>query len=141
MMPIPTREDINVYDSLDERAACEHFLGKNVDEAEALFRENFLKYQEDLMWMGPRAFNFYVQAAIRYLRSEVAIGADVAMFLTDVEFRLDPEPRDLAPAARELFEFCQYVIDQWPRFQEDAEPYGDVLARYIKLRRALGQLT
>jgi len=36
-MPIPSREDINVYGSLDERVACEHFLGKNLDEAEALF--------------------------------------------------------------------------------------------------------
>ena len=63
---IPTSNEINVYDSLDERSACEHFQGKNLDEAELLFRENSLCYQEDLMWMGPMAFRYYVEAAIRY---------------------------------------------------------------------------
>ena len=70
--PIPSRSDINVFDTLDERDACEHFLGKNIDEAEALFREDFLCYQEDLMWMGPRAFRYYVHAAINYIHSDAA---------------------------------------------------------------------
>lgn len=39
---LPTCREINVYDSLDERSACEHFLGKTLEEAEALFRENSL---------------------------------------------------------------------------------------------------
>ena len=37
---IPTPSDFNIYDSLDERQALEHFLGKKLSEAEALFREN-----------------------------------------------------------------------------------------------------
>ena len=67
-MTIPSHQDINVYDSLDERSACEHFLGKSLDEADALFRENWLYYQEDLMFMGISAFRFYVQAAIRFIQ-------------------------------------------------------------------------
>ena len=59
--PIPTANDINVHGSLDEEVACDHFLGKTLDEAEALFRANSLYYQEDLMWMGPRAFVFSCQ--------------------------------------------------------------------------------
>jgi hypothetical protein len=55
----PTREEINVYDSLDERVAVERFLGKNLEEAEALFGENLCRYTEDLMWMGPVAFRYY----------------------------------------------------------------------------------
>jgi hypothetical protein len=39
-----------------------------------------------------------------------------------------------------LVEFCQYLIEEWPGLKEDAEPYGDVLARYVKLRDALQQL-
>jgi hypothetical protein len=138
---IPSRQDINVYDSLDERSACEHFLGKNLDEAEALIRENLLHYHEDLMWMGPRAFNYYARAAMNYLRSAAADGQDAAFFLTDVEFRLDPQPQDLAPVARELADYCQHVIDQWPRWKEDTEPfYGDLLPRYIKLLDTLQHL-
>ena len=140
-MSIPSRADINVYDSLDERSACEHFLGKNLDEAEALFRENFLYYQEDLMWMGPRAFQYYVRAAINHLRSDTASGDEAAFFLTDVEFRLEHEPQELVPVVDDLAAVCQYIIDQWPRWKEDTEPfYGDVQARCISLREALTKL-
>ena len=51
-MTLPTAADINVHDSLDEQHACQVFLGKSIDQAEALFRENGLFYQEDLMGMG-----------------------------------------------------------------------------------------
>ncbi len=90
-MTLPTHQDINVFDSLDERAACEHFLGKNLDEAEALFRENALTYQEDLMFMGASAFRFYVQAAINYIQSEAATGdADmINCFAGLLEHRLE----------------------------------------------------
>ena len=37
-MTLPTRQEINPYDDLDGRVACEHFLGKSLNEAEALFR-------------------------------------------------------------------------------------------------------
>jgi len=66
-MSLPMRHDINVYDSLNERVACEHFFGRSLDEAEQLFCENALLYQEDLMWMGPAAFRYYVQASARYI--------------------------------------------------------------------------
>ena len=41
---LPSHADIVVYGSLDECFACEHFLGKSLDEAELLFRENWLYY-------------------------------------------------------------------------------------------------
>ena len=52
IMSLPTHQDINAFDSLDEQTACKHFLGKSLTEAEALFAENSLYYQEDLMFMG-----------------------------------------------------------------------------------------
>jgi len=55
---LPTAEEINVFDSLDERCAVKNFLGKDLEQARSLYRENFLKRQEDLMWMGPIAFRF-----------------------------------------------------------------------------------
>lgn len=66
---IPTEEEISRFDSLDERSAVEHFLGKSLAEGGLLFRDNGAYYSEDLMWMGPRAFNYYVQAAANYIRS------------------------------------------------------------------------
>lgn len=43
-MQLPSRDEINVHDSLDERSACDSFLGKTLEQAEALFHENSLDY-------------------------------------------------------------------------------------------------
>ena len=59
--------------------AAAHFLGKSIEEAELLFREDSARYQEDLMWMGPRAYEYYVEAARRYAAS--AHAADDAEFV------------------------------------------------------------
>ena len=107
-MRTPTQAEINVYDSLDERAACDHFLGKTLDEAEALFAENALYYQEDLMWMGPKAFRFYVFAAIRCI--ETTQNPEMVSGLAGVlEFRLEYERQELEPIAEPLLALCRYV--------------------------------
>jgi predicted RNase H-like HicB family nuclease len=48
-MTLPTRKDINLHDSLDERQACDHFFGKSREEAQELFRTAFGRYVEDLI--------------------------------------------------------------------------------------------
>jgi hypothetical protein len=64
IMSLPTAREINpIPEDLDGRCAERHFLGKTLDEAEALFRENSLCYQEDLMFMGVSAFRFYGSVA------------------------------------------------------------------------------
>jgi hypothetical protein len=64
---LPSAEEINVFDSLDERSAVEHFLGKDLEQAEALFCEDLLCYWEDLMWMGRSHFaSTYPPPSITY---------------------------------------------------------------------------
>jgi hypothetical protein len=140
--PLPTRQDINVYDSLDERCACENFLGKNLEEAEALFRYDFLTYQEDLLFMGPRAFRYYVRAAIRYLRGPHATGdSDAAnTFASVLELRLENERNEVRPIARELTGICKHMSADIARFDCEPALYGDVGARYAGLHAAFVQL-
>lgn len=71
-MYVPTESEINIYDTLDEKRAVDHFLGKSVEQAEQLFIENSLKYQEDLMWMGPKAFYYYLESVLRYLQNPLS---------------------------------------------------------------------
>jgi hypothetical protein len=136
-MTIPVREDINVHDSLDERSACEHFLGQTVEQAEALFRENSLVYQEDLMWMGPVAFRYYVHAAIRYIQSKEAIGDSgiINGLVALLEFRLEHEAAELVPVARELISICGYMIEHYERFNLTPEIFGDVRSRILRLQQ------
>jgi hypothetical protein len=136
-MTIPSRQDINVYDSLDERSACEHFLGKTLEQAEALFRENSLYYQEDLMFMGASAFRFYVQAAISYIRSDSATDdhAIVSCFAGILEHRLEYESAELVPIASQLASICGYIIEHYERFNLTPEIFGDVRARFQALQQ------
>ena len=74
-MQIPTEHDwANPYGDLDVRSAKEHFFGKTVDEAEELFVENALYYQEDIMFMPSIPFQYYVHAYINYLLGEQSKG-------------------------------------------------------------------
>jgi hypothetical protein len=134
----PTAKEIDPYDSLDGRVACKNFLGKNLEEAEALFRDNSVRYQEDLMWMGPIAFRYYVTSAICYIQSEAAAGdSDMINCIAGLlEFRLEHETTQLVPIARQLADVCAYVVEHFERFDLDPEIYGDVRTRCQTLQEA-----
>ena len=136
-MNLPTREEINVHDSLDERTACEHFLGKTLDEAEELFQENSLYYQEDLMWMGPIAFRFYVQALLNYIQSDSSIGdSDIINCFADfLEYRLEREAAELRPIAENLASVCAYIVHYHAKFELQPEIYGDLRPRFKNLQQ------
>lgn len=137
---LPTVDDLNVHNSLDERAAVEHFLGKDLQQAEALFRENFLFYQEDLMWMGPRAFSFYVEAAITYLLSSAANrdAEAVASFCSVAEFRLERDTESVTLYRSRLRQAVAAVMHDFNRFVVDPQAYRDLSGR---LRGLLDRLS
>ena len=137
-MTLPTRQDINVHDSLDERSACEHFLGKSLEEAAALFHENSLYYQEDLMFMGASAFRFYVQAAISYIQSDASTDDSdiINCFGSILEHRLEHEADELRPVAERLASACGYIIEHYDRFDVTPDVYGDIRPRFQALQRA-----
>lgn len=107
MTSIPSKKDLNVYDSLDEKSAVENFFGKDLIEAENLFKENFQKYQEDLMWMGCRGFEYYVIAAINYLKSTIVENndeGDLEAFCKLINYRIESEDKFKESAKRVLEE-------------------------------------
>ena len=140
-MTLPTRQEINPYDDLDGRVACVHFLGKNLDEVEALFRENDIYYESDLMWMGAPAFRFYLPAVLQFVRQQKGDISDfISHFAGTLEFRLEHEADELRPVASQLSDFCSYIIEHWSRFREGTEAYGDVRARFEALGTAFSRL-
>lgn len=133
----PTEADLNVHDSLDERVATEHFLGRTVEDAERMFRDDGALYQEDLMWMGPRAFAYYLPAAVRYLTSPDAAGdAFLVSSLHEViRFRL--REGDLGPAHETVLDLVDHVLADYDKFEVNEEAYGDLLGDYEELKRQL----
>jgi hypothetical protein len=122
---LPSVADINVYDSLDEQVAVRHLAGKTLDEAEALFRDNALRYQEDLIFMGPVAFRFYVPAYVNYLRSAASSGDPDAVncFVSLARHRWEFEPEELKPVRELLVGACRTVLAEWDRFGVDETIY------------------
>lgn len=132
----PTEKDINIYGSLDEQWAVRHFLGKSQEEAEMLFRENFLKYQEDLMWMGPVAFAYYLIPAMNYLKSdESSDNADaVSCFSRLIEFKLEWEKTTLLPVMSEICQTIEIITGDFERFCCDEFIYGDVKNKLLQIK-------
>ncbi|CAM2823321.1 hypothetical protein [Rariglobus hedericola] len=56
--------------TLDTTSAHKHFFGKSLEEAEMMFGENSMLYQEDVMWMPFIPCCYYLQAYSRYLLSD-----------------------------------------------------------------------
>jgi hypothetical protein len=122
---LPSFSDINVHDSLDERCAVGHFLGKTLEQAEELFRECAMTYQEDLQHMGPVAFRFYIPAYVNYLRSAASSGDSYAVvaFASLVRNRWESEPEELKPERELLADACRTVLAEWDRFGVDEAIY------------------
>jgi hypothetical protein len=133
---IPTRDAINIYDTLDERCAVDNFLGKDRQAAEAMFRENFVRYQEDLMWMGPRAFCYYLPAALAYAMSdESALSSiELELLLNTIEFQLQNEEEAIAPLFPAFREGIGAVVAWFERFGDDPIE----LDRWMALRLRVG---
>jgi hypothetical protein len=134
---LPTEDELDIYHSQDERIATEHFLNKTLEQAEKMFRGNGLYYQEDLMWMGPKAFHFYLQAVINYLMSDASANdADFVSALNAViRFRMQEE--GFLSAVDNVRKLVDYVIDHFDKYGVNSDIYGDLLGEYRQLKSEL----
>ena len=120
MKILPTANEINVFDTLDERYACDQFLGKDLAEAEIMFKENALLYSESLMHMGHSAAIFYGSALVSYLRSSDSRGdiEAASSFISVVEFWLHAG-MDLRLIADTLLHTLQGIHDRFAFYAPD----------------------
>lgn len=137
---LPLHDEINVHDSLDERSAVASLLGRTLEELEAGYRRGGLLHDsEDFMWMGPRAFCFYVDAGISYLKSEEASGDSdgVNGFLSAIAHRLEWDREPIAPAIPRLSDVCDYLLAHLDRYDLTPGIYDHVPDDLRALQRAL----
>ena len=141
-MALPTRDDINVFDSLDEQSACEHFFGKDLKQAETMFQDNSMAYQEDLMWMGPRAFRYYIEAAKAYVENEDSANDSsfISALSVTLAFRAEHEPMEMAPISRLLAGACHYILENWDKFRMIPEFYAPCRDDYIMLEQSFSRM-
>jgi hypothetical protein len=141
---IPSFADLSPTqgENLDEKLAAEHFFGKSASEAESLFRENAIYYAGDLMWMGDKAFAFYLPAFSRFLESSHADGdADALNSLASVVgFRLEHEPQSITGARDAILTALNYCADNYSKFKVEAAIYGDLRSKLLQLHKAVAAL-
>lgn len=134
-MTIPTSSELNPHDDLDGRVAQAHFLGKTVSEAIDLFA-NQGGTVEDLMWMGPRAFVYYLPAALMYLERASADTDEwdvVGALPGTLGFRLDHDAAAIADALPEMERLCSFVLTQAVRLIDESDRV-EVTESYRTLR-------
>ena len=132
---LPTSGEIAI-DDLDGRYAIRHFHGKTLAEAEELFAEGIpLTYTEDLLWMEPVGFRFYIRAAICYCLSDRATGdPDLINGLAGtLSLWHEQHPGELVRCARLLADFCSAVVQQFDRYDADPDIYVGLRERYQQL--------
>ena len=151
---LPTRSDFVVSGSLDEESASRHMLGKSMEEVRALLDDNFIYYQEDFMWMGPRAFCYYVSALVEYIKCEIGEIIDrpaknrleeidvaaslneISTFCTLCDFRVETkgEWAELGPCADKIVDTLDWLIS---RVNDE---YPDLASRARQTRTSWQQL-
>jgi hypothetical protein len=136
---LPTRDEV-AANSLDGSSAIEHFHGKTLAQAEELFAEGArdsipLTYTEDLMWMEPVGFRFYIRAAIRFALTDHATGeCDFINGLAGaISLWHEQHPGEMLPCAGLLADFCSAVVEQFDRYGADPEIYVGLREQYQQL--------
>lgn len=143
-MEIPSKFDWGVVEKNDLDAVCafKQFFGKSLDEAEMMFRENALYYQEDLISMPPVAFNYYAPVFANYILSGYAEGdSDGASSFLHMILELLQANRSLATSTTEkiLLAAAKTVANKQDFYDADIDIYGAFPELYDQIMRLAGR--
>ncbi|MDR0522040.1 MAG: hypothetical protein LBH00_09350 [Planctomycetaceae bacterium] len=131
-MKIPDETDWN-HDNpmnLDVRHAKKNFFGKNLTEAEELLASNALYYQEDIFWMPPVPFQYYIHAYINYLLSEKSKDDTdgASCFINIIDYHIQHYPDNVIVCWECIAETLEHIRLNVEKFGWD-NIYGDVNKR------------
>lgn len=117
-MKLPTIKDIDpLCSALEGSDAVEHFYGKTLEEVEAMFADG-LDYTGDLVFMGPKAFCFYLPAIVSFVKSDASRGDFTTLhgLVSMFEFKLMYQKSEIQPVLNDIKDLAEYVLDNWDKF-------------------------
>jgi hypothetical protein len=127
-MDIPSREDWGeVEQDLDTEYAFKTFFGKTIVEAVPLIKGNPIERADEIRFMPPVPFRYYILAYRDYLLSEDSIGdPDAAScYIRLIAEKISGEPHTIGPVLPSLIESVQKVVQNQSFYDADEEIYGD----------------
>jgi len=98
--------------NLDEQRALSNFLGLKIEQATTRFCANSLALQEDFMFMGEVAFEYYFQVIDNYFHDESSTGdVDCVNWLARIfDFRYGDRPSALPlQLSTRLIRLLEYI--------------------------------
>ena len=123
---------------LDIPYAYKHFAGKLFEEAVELFKENAIRYQEDVMFMPRACFPYYAKAYMAYLMSETSAedsdGASCFFGLADVRADDIKSDRNLVT---DFTRCLDHLAERQGFYDADIDIYGSFSER---AKQAKGKL-
>jgi hypothetical protein len=132
---IPTKDDwgdIDRYD-LDASYAYKRFFGKTLDEVLSYFEGSVLAAVEDLYYMPPVPFRYYVFALKQFLLSDktlnsksecIEITGGASNFLCLVRDKLRDSPQEIIPIMGELMPAVEFVALHQELYCAAVDIYG-----------------
>jgi len=143
-MRIPTKSDWGVIekDNLDAECAFKHFAGKSLDDAEKMFREHALYYEEDLISMPSVAFNCYAPVFAKYILSDYAESdSDGASSFLHMIIELLKSNRTLAApeTVKILLDAANTVSDKQEFYDAGIDIYGGFSDLYNEIIHLAGR--
>ena len=138
-MKIPNKSDWGAIEenNLDAECAFRQFAGKSLGEAEDMFRENALYYQEDLISMPSIAFNCYAPVFAKYILSNYAESDSdgASSYLCMIIELLQTETRLLATpeTLKFLLDTAKIVSNKQDFYDADIDVYGDFPELYKRI--------
>ena len=137
-MKIPNKSEWGTIEkgNLDAEWAFKQFSGKSLEDAEEMFRENALYYQEDLISMPSIAFNCYAPVFAKYILSDHSESdSDGASSFLHMVIELLQANRFLAtPETIEiLLDAAKIVSNRQEYYDADVDIYGEFSELYKQI--------
>jgi hypothetical protein len=136
---IPTEVEWGDWQAdLDQKSAHEIFAGRSAADVRPLFQENVIERTDELRFMPPVPFRYYMLAFKDYVVAD-AVRQDEASdaancFLGMVAEKLENDPASIAPIVGDLLAAVDYVADNQAAFDAPVDIYGDFRARRARIR-------
>ncbi len=124
---------------LDLQYARKVYFGKSREEAMELFPNNPLTTVDEIRWMPPEPFRYYLSAFAAYLSRKETLkdimASDAASsFLNLVAEKLTEVPQIIAPVLPEILPVAEYVAQNQDLFEADVDIYGNFQEKYEQIR-------
>jgi len=125
---LPSQSDFDPWSGcLDAISAWNHFGGLLLQEAKVKFAGNPFKYSEDFMFMGPKAFAYYLPALIDSLKTALSSEQTAAVFPVlglgyAIQSQLEVAHHECRRFYPEILELIELVRLRMPCFCYNALP-------------------